>query len=119
MTVRDWHGRILPTHGHTRRGLASRTYQTWKGMIQRTTNPNAANFPRFGGRGIAVCKRWRVFANFLADMGDRPIGMTLERKDGQRGYYRQNCRWATHAEQMRNRQNVGRPRGSKTLDARG
>jgi len=107
---RDWHGRLLPIHGHAREGRASRTYQTWKGMIQRCRNPKAANYSRFGGRGIRVCRRWRVFANFLADMGERPIAMTLDRKDGSKGYYRQNCRWATRIEQTANRANVGRPK---------
>ncbi len=105
--ARDWHGRILPTHGHTAHYRMSRTYHTWRGMIQRTSNPKASNYSRFGGKGIRVCSRWKTFANFLADMGERPLGMTLDRKDGKRGYYRQNCRWATHEQQMANRKLMG------------
>jgi len=111
--IRDWHGRILPIHGHTRKRVMSPTYQTWRGMIQRTTNPKAANFPRFGGKGIKVCARWRKsFLHFLEDMGDRPRGMTLDRRDTRKNYCKSNCRWATHHQQMLNRKNVGRPRKS-------
>jgi hypothetical protein len=82
-------------------------------MIQRTTNPKAANFPRFGGKGIKVCARWRKsFLHFLEDMGDRPRGMTLDRRDTRKNYCKSNCRWATHHQQMLNRKNVGRPRKS-------
>jgi hypothetical protein len=82
----------------------SPTYITWRSMIGRCETPSNASFENYGGRGIAVCRRWREsFPDFLADMGVRPEGKTLDRIDNERGYEPDNCRWATASEQMRNR----------------
>jgi hypothetical protein len=86
------------THGMKR----TRTYRTWMSMSNRCRDPNGKNFHYYGGRGIAVCERWRKFENFLADMGERPDGRTLDRRDNDRGYEPDNCRWATLIEQRRN-----------------
>jgi len=73
-------------------------------MIQRCTNPNRADYRLYGGRGIKVCKRWRDFAAFLADMGERPKGKTLDRYPNNNGNYQPgNCRWATPKQQAANR----------------
>lgn len=75
-------------------------------MLRRCHEPTYPQFADYGGRGITVCDRWQVFENFLADMGHCPKGLTLEREDNDKGYEPNNCRWATRAEQQRNRRNT-------------
>lgn len=100
-------------HGYSPKGKRTRTYRTWDGMIQRCTNPRAAGYANYGGAGIGICDQWRDFATFLADMGERPEGQTLDRIDNTRGYEPSNCRWATHSEQMKNRPNFNPDKRSK------
>lgn len=90
-------------HGHYAGGKMSATYRSWHAMIQRCTNPNRGDYDRYGGRGITVCDQWRDFVVFLADMGERPEGKTLDRKNNDKGYYKRNCRWATDAQQRANK----------------
>jgi hypothetical protein len=71
-------------------------------MKKRCKNKNHHAYARYGGRGIKVCKRWEKFENFLADMGERPKGLTLERKNNDKGYYKENCCWATYKAQRAN-----------------
>jgi hypothetical protein len=92
-------------HGHFSGGKMSPTYVSWVMMKQRCLNPNYTTFWRYGGKGITVCKEWLNFNNFLSDMGERPSGTSIDRKDGTKGYYPENCRWATKAEQSRNKCN--------------
>jgi hypothetical protein len=91
-------------HGHGKRGYKTREYVTWQSMKLRCQNPNYTGYEYYGARGITVCDRWKDnFENFLADMGPRPRGMTLDRKDNDGNYEPGNCHWATHKEQMNNR----------------
>jgi hypothetical protein len=80
-----------------------RTRMSWKGMKRRCLNPNAPGYEYYGGRGITVCERWLTFDNFLADMGIRPEGLSLDRIDNNGNYEPGNCRWATRSEQQRNK----------------
>ncbi len=92
-----------------RHGLAPRLarhplYGTWANMIQRCRNPNAVGWEYYGGRGIQVCERWHDFANFLADMGEKPSSAySLDRINVNGHYEPGNCRWATRSEQARNK----------------
>jgi hypothetical protein len=78
------------------------TYNTWEHMLARCRNPNNKRWKRYGGRGITVCERWLTFENFLADMGEKPPGLTIERKDNDGNYEPGNCKWATTTDQNRN-----------------
>ncbi len=94
-------------HGHTTGKVPSREYVSWQAMIARCENPKAKRYERYGGRGITVCQRWREsFAAFLADVGPRPPGTTLDRYPDNDGNYEPgNCRWATPKQQASTRSN--------------
>jgi hypothetical protein len=77
-------------------------------MKQRCTNPRSNRFKRYGERGISFCERWLSFDNFLADMGERPPNMTLDRIDNDRNYEPGNCRWATKEVQSRHASEAGK-----------
>lgn len=81
-------------------------YKCWSKLKERCRNPNAKDYPRYGGRGIAVCDRWNSFENFSLDMGKRPSSRhSIDRIDNSLGYYPDNCRWATSLEQGQNKRN--------------
>ena len=86
-----------PNHGGRK---PSPTYNSWRSMVQRCTNPNHTHYERYKD---LLCEDWLDFNNFLQDMGERFEGTSLDRINNDKGYYKENCRWATAAQQVRNR----------------
>lgn len=94
--------------------MITATYQTWRAMRGRCLDPKNGHFPNYGGRGVKICARWRAsFEAFLADMGERPDGLTLDRINNDGNYEPDNCRWATPKEQAEN----SRPRRRRSVSA--
>lgn len=82
----------------------SSTYASWKSMLERCYSQNSAGYKNYGGRGIGVCLSWRSsFSAFVADMGQRPESLTLDRIDGNGDYCKDNCRWASREDQANNK----------------
>lgn len=101
---------ILTKHGACVGYKISGTYRSWQHMHERCRNPNQEGYKHWGGRGISVCDRWQSFENFLADMGERPAGYSIERIDNDGNYEPSNCKWIPRNEQM---QNQRRPSGAR------
>lgn len=91
------------TGSHKNRKRPSATYNAWCCMKTRCTNKNHDKYHLYGGRGIGYCKEWESFENFVADMGEKPDGCSLDRIDNYKGYSKDNCRWATREQQSANR----------------
>jgi len=100
-------------HGLAARGSAHEIYGTWVQMVGRCHNPNHAAFAYYGARGINVCDRWRNSVEaFIAEVGPRPLGLTLDRIDNDGNYEPGNVRWATKSQQQRNRRGSAEARRS-------
>jgi len=93
----------LRKENQTRHGMyGTVTYIAWAHIIQRCTNSKDKNYHHYGGRGITVCEEWLNFEGFLNDMGECPKGLTIERKNNELGYFKENCCWDTQTAQVRN-----------------
>lgn len=102
--------RLKASHGHAAAWTQSPTYRSWHAMLQRCTNPNHKHYERYGGAGVTVSERWKDFANFLHDLGERPARKELSRLDETNGYEKGNVVWETHLENTlrRDSSNCGR-----------
>lgn len=90
----------------TKHGKAgTRAHRIWKAMNNRCNNPATPRYKDYGGRGIKVCRRWKDFSDFLADMGEPPEGHSIERRKNNKGYSPANCYWASTEEQNLNKRN--------------
>lgn len=84
------------------------TNRSWSAARNRCYNSNNKDYLHYGGRGIKMCERWNRFENFLADMGEKPDKLSLDRIDNNGNYEPKNCRWATYSEQNKNQRKRGK-----------
>jgi hypothetical protein len=94
---------LLAEQRRERKKAKGSAWQSWRSMKERCLRRGHPAWQRYGGAGIAICERWMAFENFLADMGERPTGTTLDRINSSGNYEPGNCRWATLSEQAQNR----------------
>jgi len=90
-------------HGHCINNHETKTFKCWSSMLYRCRNKNSESYKYYGGRGISVCNRWNAFENFLSDVGEAPIGKSIDRINNNGNYEPNNVRWATTKEQNCNK----------------
>lgn len=103
--MKEVRGKATITHGN----CGERLFSVWRRMVARCTNKRDYNWKHYGGRGITVCDRWKVFELFIEDMGASfQEGLTLDRINNDDGYYKENCRWTTYSVQTHNKRKYGK-----------
>lgn len=113
-------GQLLSKSKTKHGDCGTRTYRIWKGIKGRCLNKNHKSYPRYGGAGVTVCDRWvRSYQSFLDDMGECPDGLSIDRIDSSKGYYKENCRWATFKKQAENRRILRGDTGVKGVNRHG
>ena len=99
-------GCLMIKHGHCINYKYSKTYESWRNMLQRCGNPSYIEYEHYGGRGITACERWLKFENFLEDIGEKPSNKyQIDRIDNNKGYYKENCRWVLSENNNKNKRN--------------
>lgn len=91
--------------GRKRGSASAKTYNLWRQMIRRCTDPKDISYENYGAKGVTVCDEWKCFDNFYKDMGDAPRGLQLDRENTSLGYSRENCRWVTPMQNSNNKSN--------------
>lgn len=101
--LRRENSKYLQRNGKYRHGMSKeRPHRIWSNMISRCKYKELPEYKDYAGRGITVCDSWLTFENFYNDMKPFPDDLTLDRIDNSKGYYKENCRWATSKQQTRN-----------------
>ena len=100
-----WLFNLSTKHGK----YGSGSYRSWIKMKDRCLNPNHVHSKNYLQRGIGICQKWMTFEGFYEDMGDRPVGYSLDRIDNYKGYLKENCRWIPLVDQPKNRRNSKKP----------
>jgi hypothetical protein len=101
---RDLVTALNTTHGQAGKHTKTGAWMTWQGIKSRCSNPKLKSYKSYGGKGVTVCDRWKnSFENFLADMGERPEGYSIERLDPFGNYEPDNCTWIPLADQWKNK----------------
>ncbi len=93
------------------------TWECWRKIKDRCSNPKNSQYHNYGGRGISYCEDWEIYENFVNDMGEKPEGLSIDRIDNNGDYCKENCRWATPKEQASNRRDTIIFNGETAKDA--